>query len=287
MGAIVVRVGNAMRQPLDDQMDVSVMSAQTDSTVAVASNVAGQAPIRFEKLAEGQPYIIKVFPMRHRPVAQFAFAGPEEDPRLVQLYCPLHPDRVRAAKFPEYDKVAPELKRVLDCSTVEGVNGQGEAIYAGLTPLQKAGLFNLFGKMNSFGFDEQRTIWTFVDSVFRVRADRVFANVQPALRDLVKGAVATERFHEAPAKLHTPPPGFGHAGSFKTQEQYGNLQLTFFVSAAAPLTFKVDADIDDAAGLGHTFQVIRNFLTKGTTHPYDIHQILAFRQEVFLPYDLA
>jgi hypothetical protein len=30
----------------------------------VASNVAGQAPIRFEKLTEGQPYIIKVFPMR-------------------------------------------------------------------------------------------------------------------------------------------------------------------------------------------------------------------------------
>jgi hypothetical protein len=49
----------------------------------------------------------------------------------------------------------------------------------------------------------------------------------------------------------------------------------------------VDADIDDAGGLGHTFQVIRNWLTRGATHPYDIHQILAFRQEVFLPYDLA
>lgn len=287
MGAIVVRVGNALRQPLDDQMDVSVVSARTDSTVAVASNVAGHTPVRFERLAEGQPYIIKVFPMRHRPVAQFAFPGPEDNPALVHLYCPLHPERVRAARFPEYDKVAPELKRVLERSRVEGVNGQGEPLYAGLTPLQKAGLFNLFGKMNGFGFDEQRTIWTFVDSIFRVRADRVFADVQPALRDLVKGAVATERFRKVSGSLHTPPLGFGHAGSFKTAEQYGNLQLTFFASVAAPLTFKVDADIDDAAGLGHAFQVIRNFVTKGTTHPYDIHQILAFRQEVFLPYDLA
>jgi hypothetical protein len=33
--------------------------------------------------------------------------------------------------------------------------------------------------------------------------------------------------------------------------------------------------------------VLRNFVTHGVTHPYDIHQILAFRQEVLLPYDLA
>jgi len=287
MGAILVRVGNALRQPLDDQMDVSVVSARTDTTVATASNVSGQAAVRFERLTEAQPYVIKVFPMRHRPVAQFAFPGPDDNPAQVHLYCPLHPERVRAATFPAYETVAPELRRVLACSHVEGVNGQGEALYAALANLQKAGLFNLFGKMSSFGFDEQRTIWTFVDSLFRVRADRVFADVQPALRDLVKSAVATERFREVSGTLHTPPPGFGHAGSFKTAEQFGNLQLTFFVSVTAPLAFRIDADIDDAAGLGHTFQVIRNWLTSGVTHPYDIHQILAFRQEVFLPYDLA
>ena len=274
-----------MRQPLDDQMDVSVVSARTDATVAVASNVAGQAAVRFERLTEGQPYVIKVFPMRHRPVAQFAFPGPDDNPSVVHLYCPLHPERVRAATFPAYERLAPELQRVLACSRVEGVDGQGDAMYGALNNLQKAGLFNLFGKMTTFGFDEQRTIWTFVDGIFRVRADRVFADVQPALRDMVKTAVAADRFREVSGTLHTPPPGFGHAGSFKTAEQYGNLQLTFFVSAA--LTFKVDADIDDAAGLGHTFQVIRNWVTQGTTHPYDIHQILAFRQEVLLPYDLA
>lgn len=76
-------------------------------------------------------------------------------------------------------------------------------------------------------------------------------------------------------------------GSYKTADRYGNLQLTFFASQAAPLTFKVDADIDDAAGVGHTFQVLRNWATHGTTHPYDIHKILVFRQEVALPYDLA
>ncbi len=194
---------------------------------------------------------------------------------------------MRAATFPDYENIAADLRRVLACSQVEGLDGQGAALYAALTSLQRAGLFNLFGKMNSFGFDEQRTIWSFVDGIFRVRADRIFADVQPALRDLVKSALATERFHSVSGSLHMPPLGFVQAGSFKTAEQYGNLQLTFFASATPPLTFKLDADIDDAAGLGHTFQVIRNWVTKGTTHPYDIHQILAFRQEVFLPYDLA
>ena len=141
--------------------------------------------------------------------------------------------------------------------------------------------------MSNFGFDEHRSIWTFVDGIYRVRADRVFVDVQAALRDLVKSAIAEDRFREVSGKLHTPPPGFGLAGSYKTAERYGNLQLSFFVSLSEPLAFKVDADIDDAAGLGHAFQVIRNFVTKGATHPYDIHQILVFRQEVALPYELA
>ena len=45
--------------------------------------------------------------MRHRPVAQFAFPGPEDNPALVQLYCPLHPERVRAATFPAYETRSP------------------------------------------------------------------------------------------------------------------------------------------------------------------------------------
>ena len=170
---------------------------------------------------------------------------------------------------------------------MEGASGLGETVYAALADTQKAGLFNLFAKMSSFGFDAQRTLWTFVERIYRIRADRIFVDVQPALRDLVKGAIADERFREVSGKLHTPPPGFGPAGWYKTSERYGNLQLSFFASQTAPLAFKVDADIDDAAGLEHAFQVIRNFVTHGTTHPYDIHEILVFRQEAMLPYELA
>jgi hypothetical protein len=141
--------------------------------------------------------------------------------------------------------------------------------------------------MDSFGFDETHTVWSAVEHIYRIRPDRVFADVDVALRDRVKAELISQRFHEVSGKLHTPPPGFVFAGSFKTDERYGNLQLSFFISDTAPIAFKVDADIDDAAGLGHVFQVLRNFVTDGTTHPYDIHQILTFRQEVAPLYDLA
>ena len=286
MGVLIVRIGNARRQPLDDLVDVHVVSVRTDSTVRRVLAAPGNIDIRFEGLNDGQPYLVKVFPARHRPVGQFVMPT-SAAPALVQFYTPLDPTHVSTARFPEYGRVAPELQRVLKGSTVEGIVGTGPDLYGALTDTQRAGLFNLFAKMSSFGFDADRTVWTFVDQLYRIRPDRVFVDVQPGLRDLVKGAILDERFHEAPSKLHTPPPGFIQAGSYKTADRYGNLQLTFFASEAAPLTFKVDADIDDAAGVGHTFQVLRNWATHGTTHPYDIHEILVFRQEVALPYDLA
>jgi len=286
MASLIVRIQNASRQPLDDTVDVHVVSVQTDVTAGRVLGAQGNVDIRVDGLGDGQPYLVKVFPVRHRPVGQFVIPN-GDGPAVLQLATPIDPERVKSVHFPEYDAVAPDLRRILERSTVEGSTGSGGDLYKGLSDIQKAGLFNLFAKMNSFGFDPGRTVWTFVDGLYRIRPDRIFVDVQPALRDLVKGAISSERFREVPANLHTPPPGFVHAGSYKTADRYGNLQLTFFASETAPLTFKVDADIDDAAGLGHAFQVLRNFVMNGTTHPYDIHEILVYRQEVTLPYELA
>lgn len=287
MGAILVRVGSASREPLDDQIDVTVVSTQTDRTVAKVSNVSGRAPLKIAGLTERQSYLVQVFPLRHRPVAQFTFAGSDDAPARVDLYTPLHPEHVRLASFPGYAELPAELARVLERSTVDGVAGPGGSLYRGLAETQKAGLLNLFSKMSGFAFDDGRTVWSFVDRVYGVRPDRIFADVQAPLRERVTAAVAADTFREVSGSLHEPPPGYGQAGSFKTADEYGNLQLTFFSTLEPPLSFKVDADIDDAAGLGHAFQVIRNWVTHGTTHPYDIHQILVFRQDVVLPYDLA
>ena len=301
MGALVVRVCNALRKPLDDQMDVFVVSAATDATAGLAKGVPGNAAVRFERLLEGQPYLVRVFSKRHRPVSQFVSAGPDANPRVVQLFCPIDPGKVQTERFPDYAALDVKLQAVIETSTIAGIPGQGEAIYKQLTKRQKAGLLNLFTKMSSVVFrvagnaaagaplagEDTRSTWSFVDRLFGIREDRIFIDVQPELRDLAHASLTTDLFREVSGSLHEPPSGFGQAGSFKTSDPYGNLQLTFFRSETPPLRYKVDADIDDAAGLEHAFQVIRNFVTHGTTHPYDIHEILAYRQQAPLPYDLA
>ena len=63
----------------------------------------------------------------------------------------------------------------------------------------------------------------------------------------------------------------------KTPDDYGNLQLTFFMKGDET---RADIDIDDAAGLAHVFQVLGNWLSGRPTHPYDIAQILFKHQSV-------
>jgi len=100
MGVLIVRIGNARRQPLDDLVDVHVVSVRTDSTVRRVLAAPGNIDIRFEGLNDGQPYLVKVFPTRHRPVAQFAMPL-SAAPVLVQFYTPLDPAHVSTARFPE------------------------------------------------------------------------------------------------------------------------------------------------------------------------------------------
>src|SRR5688500_15261063 len=120
MATLKVRVWNAKRQPLDDRMDVVVVAARTDATVGRVLDVPGRVAVKFENLADGQPYIVRVFPVRHRAVAQFALPVGDK-PLAVNLYCPIHPDRVTAVHFPAYTDADAALTQVMNRSTVEGV----------------------------------------------------------------------------------------------------------------------------------------------------------------------
>lgn len=286
MSDLHLRFRNAKRQPLDDTLDVRVVLPATNQLVTVTRDVKGRTRLVVPDVLPGQHYVVTGFPHRHRPVANFVQIPVGGGPGRLEMYFPLHPDHSRASFLP-YGELDADLRAVLDRSTVEGAQAQGAGLYDSLQPIERAGLLNLYTKMRAFAFDPAHTVWGAVDQLYRIRPDRIFADVDVALRDRVKSAVTDGRFREVSGKLHTPPQGFRSAGSFKTDERFGNLQLSFFASEAAPARFRVDADIDDAAGILHTFQVLRNWVTEGTTHPYDIHQILVFRQEAFPPYDLA
>jgi hypothetical protein len=214
------------------------------------------------------------------------------------VFCPIHPLRALTTTFPAYAALDASLVRVLEASTLERETSDGaatatgngatpgERLYNSLAPTPKAGLLNLFTKMRNT-MSGGRDMWSFVTDVYRVRGDRIFANVHVDFRDHVRTAAGAHEFEAVSGSLHTPPPDFRPADSFKHQAfQSGVLQLTFFSSMASPMRFRIDADIDDAGGIGHVFQVLRNFLTQGNTHPYDIHQILTFHQLLDPGYDL-
>jgi hypothetical protein len=123
-----------------------------------------------------------------------------------------------------------------------------------------------------------------VQRIRELRGDRCFVVVPQELREEVKNSAHAGIFFETPSALHHPPAGFDSAGSWKTPDHYGNLQVTFF---ASPEQWVADIDVDDAGGLAHAFQVLRNHLENRATHPYDIQQILILHQKLDPGYDLV
>src|SRR5690606_9384453 len=115
-----------------------------------------------------------------------------------------------------------------------------------------------------------------IQGLVRLRADRFFARTVAALREEVQNHKTL--FRRVSEKHHHPPEGYNPAGSFKTRDRYGNLQLTFFRQGETGDHYLVDADLDEASGIEHGFEVIRNMITDHTTHPYDIREILIRHQ---------
>jgi len=63
------------------------------------------------------------------------------------------------------------------------------------------------------------------------------------LRSETIHSVHDDVFHELSALLHTPPTGFTRDRSFKTFDDFGNLQLSFFSSADGRLAVDMNIDV--------------------------------------------
>jgi len=75
-----------------------------------------------------------------------------------------------------------------------------------------------------------------------------------------------------------------HDGSFKTNDEQGNLQLTFAYDAEDRLV--ADIDIDDHSGIRHAWDVLKHIVTRTETDPFDIHEILIATQNLDPGYEL-
>lgn len=194
------------------------------------------------------------------------------------------PEKVLRVQFPDWAALT-DAQPLLDASKkVLGFEGKsGRELYEGLDDIRRAGLLNILAKARRVGVGAGTRVIDFLQELKEIRGDRFFVSVPHALREHVKNATHDGAFAEAPSTLHHPPEGFASAGSFKTPDRYGNLQLTFFARADE---WVADIDIDDANGLEHVFQVVRNSVTGSPTHPYNIQQILIKEQEIDPGYTL-
>ena len=208
--------------------------------------------------------------------------------RTLTLPLAVNPRKIRKIVFPAFATLEAVVQQILikSDSPLSFEGKKGSPLYSALDDSRKAGFLNIVAKSADTVLPNSRRVLDYIRRVTELRGDRFFAVVDHELREEVKNATATGLFEEADSSLHHPPDGFAHAGSFKTDDQYGNLQITFFAEEGGQ-EWRADIDIDDAKGIGHIFQVARNFLTGGTTNPLVIHEVLLVHQSVDPGYDFV
>lgn len=257
---------------LREKVDIILRHQVLSQVVKVSNNAATKIEIKGLQGAPQGLYRIEIDPPSYQYVSQFVNMKASGTTTL-NLTFPIDPGKVKKVKFPAFAGTAADLQRLLGLSDkVLGFEGKkGKVLYDELDDIRRAGLLNIAAKTGATPLTNGRTVLSYVQELREIRGDRFFASVPKELREETKSSVAEGLFHPADQSLHHPPAGFSPAGSFKTPDHYGNLQLTFFMNGEDCVA---DIDIDDAAGIEHVFQVLRNKLSGNPTHPYNIHEIL-------------
>ena len=264
---------------LGEKVDIDLRH-QTLSEHKVVRGVSAATRIVITNLRETPQglYRLEIDPPAYLPVSQFV--NVTANGSVEKITFPIDPKKVVAVNPPAYADL--DFQPLLEASdsVLSFAGKKGEELYTALDAIRKAGMLNIAAKTRATPLSNGKTVLPYIQKLHELRGDRFFASVTKELREETKNSVAEGLFHAADQSLHHPPAGFvgfTSAGSFKTGDRYGNLQLSFFMKGDECLA---DIDIDDAAGLGHVFQVLRNTLMGRPTHPYDIHEILVFHQRL-------
>jgi hypothetical protein len=288
-GRLRLRVVDAYGEFIQEKVEVTLRNqALSDQVRLTELDVSREVVIGNLLGPPNNLYLTEIVAPSYRPVRRFLSTDGRAG-QVRQIRLPIDARKVVRVDFPAYGELGEATRALLERSgAVLGQGGHaGQDLYLNLDPIRRAGLLNILAKTGRTLLANGRSVLSYLaeegSELLEIRGDRFFAAVPKELREEVKHSVADETFEPAPDTLHTPPKGFSRAGSFKTRDTYGNLQLTFF---ARGNRWVADIDIDDAAGLEHVFQVVRNALTGAPTHPYDIHQILLVHQELDSGYRL-
>lgn len=280
-GAIALSLLDVFADAIEETADI-VLECQ-DLTDRQRVRVDAKSPFAIGNLF-GPPtnrYRLQIDLPGYRSISLFASAVEKKKPDRRVITMAVDPGKVVRAQFPKFATLPSEAQALLSQSDqVVGFPGlSGAALYDGFDDVRRAGFLNIVTKCAHTRLSNGRTVLSyFADpgcQLREARGDRFFARVPKELREETKNSVADNLFDTAGSLLHHPPKDASPAGSFKTPDRAGNLQLTFHASGDE---FQSDIDIDDANGFAHIFQLIQNI--GGRTHPYNIQQILVRTQEL-------
>lgn len=265
-------------KPLGEKVDILLRHQVLNEVLKASKPANKQVLIPGLRGAPQGRYKIDIDPPSYQFVAQFVNMNSSGTTSLTFQF-PIDPGKVKKVNFQTYPSLAAELKTLLDSNDkVLGFEGKkGRDLYDALDDIRKAGMMNIVAKTQNTPLTNGKAVFSYIQKLNEIRGDRFFCVVPRELREETKNSMADGLFDDAPSVLHHPPTGFNHAGSFKTPDKYGNLQLTFFMKGEDCVA---DIDIDDASGLEHVFQVVRNKLSGKPTHPYSIHEILVAHQKL-------
>lgn len=252
-----------------------MLRRQSTSVMTKVRSQAGKA-LKIDNLAS-DVYSVQVDPASYRATGQFVMVGAGSTDLTMTF--PVDPAKVTRIVPPAFNALGPDGQRLLnDTQDLLGFPGlSGNGLYEKVDDIRKAGLLNIIAKTSASVLTNGKAVSSYLVRLVELRGDRFHAVVPKELREETKNSAQAGLFHEVPGGMHRPPDGFEHAGSWKTPDNYGNLQLTFFSKGA---DWVADIDIDDAGGLGHVFQVLRNELTQQPTHPYNIREVLITHQKL-------
>lgn len=265
-------------KPIREKIDVILRHQVLSEVVKVSVNGANKNDITGLRGFPQGRYRIEVDPPSYQYVSQFINLKASGITPLTITFA-IDPGKIKKVNFPTHAKLPGDLATVLDQSdnVLSFAGKKGKELYDAFDDIRRAGLLNIAAKARMTGLTNERNVLSYVEELKELRGDRFFAVVPKELREETKNSVAEGLFDSVDGSLHHPPPGFSSAGSFKTPDRYGNLQLTFFMKGDDCVA---DIDIDDAGGLEHVFQVLRNKISGRPTHPYNIHEILVGYQKI-------
>ncbi len=282
-GSLTIEVTNARGGALSGELHIELdphPQAIGGEEMEVSFHVSGHKSFEISNISchdgPGTLYTFRLTADGYKPYSFFQLMKTGRNlPSEARVRLMANPKKVGEIKAAAFADLPPNFRRGLERAvTIELaaedrdlVGLSGAALYNAMGPMRKASLLNLVAKGRHRSADR---IASFVRSPAILRQDRCFAEVDPALHEKL---ARSESYKSAPATLHMPPPGFELMNSFKSRDAHANLQVTFMRQIGSDVIW-ADIDIDEASGLEHGFEVIRNAIVDGRTNPYLVRELL-------------